>query len=160
MNPVERVQKALTALGYGQGITYSELTIFTVSDAAKAVGVTEGEILKSLIFLIDGSPWLVLMSGSNKVHSGAVKRASGGKKVSMAPSDYVLEHFGYAVGGVPPVGYDEQLPALLDEDLWNYPAVWAAAGTDHHFFPISPDDLARYTGGRRAALKKTDAPQK
>ena len=156
-DPVSKVQSALEALHYEGHIIHSDATIFTVSDASKAIGVTEPEILKSLIFLVDGSPWLVLMSGANKVHSGNVKRASGGRKVTMMSPDDVFEKFGFHIGGVPPVGYDEKLPCLMDEDLWNYETVWAAAGTDHAFFPVSPDTLRAFTGGRKAAVKKVPA---
>lgn len=153
-DPVEKVQKALDALNYKGSIVHSGATIFTVEDASKAIGVTQGEILKSLIFMVDGSPWLVLMSGPNKVHSGKVKRLTKGHHATMASPDYVFEKFGFRIGGVPPVGYDSPLPVLMDEDLWNYDTVWAAAGTDHAFFPVSPEVLRQYVNGTRADVKK------
>lgn len=158
-DPVQKVQKALDALHYSGKIIHSDATIFTVSDASKAIGVTEPEILKSLIFLVDGSPCLVLMSGSNKVQSGKVKRASGGHRVTMMSPDDVLAKFGFKIGGVPPIGYDEKLPCLMDEDLWKYETVWAAAGTDHAFFPIAPQTLLEYTNGKKVTLKKETAPK-
>lgn len=153
-DPVEKVQNALDALHYEGKIIHSSATIFTVEDASKAIGVTQGEILKSLIFMVDGTPWLVLMSGPNRVHSGKVKRLTKGHHVTMASPDFVLENFGFRIGGVPPVGYVSPLPALMDEDLWNYGTVWAAAGTDHAFFPVSPETLRRYVNGVRADVKK------
>ena len=60
---------------------------------------------------------------------------------------------------MPPVGYPQALPALLDEDLWNYAIVWAAAGTDHAFFPVAPETLRKYTQGQKAAVKKEPPPQ-
>ncbi|WP_321823181.1 YbaK/EbsC family protein [Pyramidobacter piscolens] len=158
-DPVEKVQKALDELHYDGRIIHSDATIFTVDDASKAIGVTPGEILKSLIFMIDGQPWLVLMSGPNKAHSGKIKRLSKGHHVTMASPDYVFENFGFRIGGVPPVGYPQALPALLDEDLWNYAIVWAAAGTDHAFFPVAPETLRKYTRGQKAAVKKEPPPQ-
>lgn len=83
-DPVEKVQKALDELHYDGRIIHSDATIFTVEDASKAIGVTPGEILKSLIFMVDGQPWLVLMSGPNKAHSGKIKRLSQGHHVTMA----------------------------------------------------------------------------
>ena len=157
--PVEKVQKALDELHYDGRIIHSDATIFTVEDASKAIGVTPGEILKSLIFMVDGQPWLVLMSGPNKAHSGKIKRLSQGHHVTMASPDYVFENFGFRIGGVPPVGYPQALPALLDEDLWNYAIVWAAAGTDHAFFPVAPETLRKYTRGQKAAVKKEPPPQ-
>ena len=99
-DPVEKVQKALDELHYDGRIIHSDATIFTVDDASKAIGVTPGEILKSLIFMIDGQPWLVLMSGPNKAHSGKIKRLSKGHHVTMASPDYVFENFGFRIGGV------------------------------------------------------------
>ncbi|NLL37890.1 MAG: YbaK/EbsC family protein, partial [Fretibacterium sp.] len=128
----------------------------TVSDAARTLSVPEAEILKSLILLVDGAPALVLMSGINKVDSRAVARALGGRRSKMASPDFVLERFGFQVGGVPPVGYSESLPALLDDELFQYETVWAAAGTDRAFFPISPGRLLEITRGIRSEVKKLD----
>lgn len=158
-DPVQKVQAALDALHYDGKIIHSDATIFTVDDASKAIGVTPGEILKSLIFMVDGSPWLVLMSGPNRVHSGKVKRLTKGHRVTMASPDYVFEQFGFKIGGVPPLGYPTPLPALLDEDLWKYDIVWAAAGTDHAFFPIAPETLLHYVNGTKVTVKKEPKPQ-
>lgn len=152
---VSRVRAALDEAGAADiAIVKAEGTIFTVEDAAATVGAPPEEILKSLIFLLDGSPCLVLMSGVNKVDAKAVARALGGKKAKMAQPEYVFERFGFRVGGVPPIGYPSRLPALLDEELFRYPTVWAAAGTDHAFFPVAPERLLGMIGGTRAALKK------
>jgi prolyl-tRNA editing enzyme YbaK/EbsC (Cys-tRNA(Pro) deacylase) len=157
---VRRVRAALDANGCSDiKIKTTEETIFTVEDASKAVGAPAEEILKSLVFLIDGEPVLVLMSGANRVNLRAVTRETKGKKAKMASPEYVFEQFGFRIGGVPPVGYPARLPALLDEDLFRYPVVWAAAGTDHAFFPISPDRLLALTGGVKAAVRK-EMPEK
>lgn len=81
---VEKVRQALKDLGSKREVVETQDLITTLEDASQAVGVIPGEILKSLIFLVDGSPWLVLMSGANKVHSGNVKRLAGGKRATMA----------------------------------------------------------------------------
>ena len=155
---VSRVRAALDEAGAADiSIIEAEGTIFTVEDAARTVGAPPEEILKSLIFLVDGSPCLVLMSGVNRVDARAVAKGLGGKRSRMAPPDFVFEHFGFRVGGVPPLGYPERLPALLDEDLFRYPVVWAAAGTDHAFFPVAPERLLAMTGGTRTVLRKEPA---
>ena len=87
----------------------------------------------------------------------AAARALGGRRGRMMSPEDVYERYGFRVGGVPPVGYPSLLPAVLDEDLFSYAAVWAAAGTDHAFFPIAPERLLDITGGVRARVKK-DAP--
>jgi prolyl-tRNA editing enzyme YbaK/EbsC (Cys-tRNA(Pro) deacylase) len=156
---VRRVRAALDALDCADiAIKVTENTIFTVEDAAKAVGVPPEEILKSLVFMVEEVPVLVLMSGANRVNLHAVASARGAnvRKVKMASAEYVFENFGFRVGGVPPLGYPERLPALLDEDLFLYPVVWSAAGTDHAFFPIAPERLLEITEGRKISLKKED----
>lgn len=156
MTPIEKVRSALDKAGASDiEIKIVESTIFTVEDAANTIGVPAGEILKSLIFVIDKTqPCLVLMSGANKVDSKAAAQALGGKRGRMMPPEEVFERYGFHVGGVPPVGYDENLRAVLDEDLFNYETVWAAAGTDHAFFPIKPERLLTLTNGIKAKINK------
>ncbi|MDR2179964.1 MAG: YbaK/EbsC family protein [Synergistaceae bacterium] len=155
---VGKVRAALDSAGCADvKIKMTEKTIFTVEDATEAVGAPAEEILKSLVFLVDERPTLVLMSGANRVDLKAVAREAKGKKVKMAPPDYVFEHFGFKVGGVPPIGYPIRMQALLDEDLFQYPVVWSAAGTDHAFFPIEPARLLELTNGTKAFLRKNEA---
>lgn len=152
--PVLRVETFLRESGYVGEILQSEKTIFTVEDASEAVGAPPEEILKTIMCLADDRPVLVLMSGANMLHNNKVRRLAGAKKLRMASPDFVFEYSGFRVGGVPPVGYPEALPVFLDEDLFQYPVVWAAAGTDHAFFPVSPEELLRITSGIRAEVKK------
>jgi len=154
--PVERVRFSLRESGCDSRIVHTEDTIFTVEDASRAVGAPPEEILKSLLFSVnDGESWaLVLMSGSNKVHDKKVKRLLGARKVRMGSAESIMGFSGFSPGGVPPVGYAAPPTALLDEDLFLYGVVWAAAGTDHDFFPVSPAELMRITRGTRADVKK------
>ncbi|MBR2209632.1 MAG: YbaK/EbsC family protein [Synergistaceae bacterium] len=156
MTPIDKVREALDKLNASDiEIKIVESTIFTVEDAANTIGVPAGEILKSLIFVLDKTrPCLVLMSGANKVDSKLAAQALGGKRGRMMPPEEVFERYGFHVGGVPPVGYDEHLQAVLDEDLFNYKIVWAAAGTDHAFFPVEPERLLTLTNGIKAKIKK------
>ena len=155
---VERVRRALDAAGAQDvEIRGVEGSIFTVEDAAATIGVPPGEILKSLVCLVDGEPVLVLMSGSNRIDSKAVARAFGGRRCRMMPADDVYGSYGFRVGGVPPLGYPQPLRAVLDEDLFRYEVVWAAAGTDHAFFPVAPERLLAMTGGTRTVLRKEPA---
>lgn len=151
---VARVRAFLEEQGWCDAIQETKNTIRTVDDAAQAVGAPPAEILKSLLLLADGKPVLALMSGPNKVDIRKVRSALGAKKVSMAKPEWVYQFSGYRVGGVPPVGYDEQPHSLLDEMLFRYETVWAAAGTDHAFFPVSPDELKRMTGGIVCDIRK------
>ena len=156
MNPVDKVRNALNELGASDiEIRIVESTIFTVDDAANTIGVSPSEILKSLIFVIDKrEPCLILMSGSNRVDAKLAAQALGGKRGRMMSPDEVYERYGFHVGGVPPLGYDENLRAVLDEDLFTHKIVWSAAGTDHAFFPVEPERLLAFTNGIKANVKK------
>lgn len=155
-DPVERVRFCLKEAACASEIFHTEDTIFTVGDASRAVGAPPEEILKSILFSVnDGESWaLALMSGPNKVHDRKIKRLLDAKKIRMGSAEAIVSFCGFAPGGVPPVGYARQPIALLDEDLFKYDVVWAAAGSDHDFFPISPAELMRVTLGRCADIKK------
>ncbi len=151
---ISKVRRFLEEKDFKVAITYSDETIFTVEDASRVVGARPEEILKSLVLLVDDVPSLALMSGVNRVDVKKVRRQAGAKRVRMADPEFVLEWSGFRIGGVPPVGYPGLPQAFLDEDLFLYPVVWAAAGTEHSFFPVSPEDLARLTKGGRFDIKK------
>jgi prolyl-tRNA editing enzyme YbaK/EbsC (Cys-tRNA(Pro) deacylase) len=154
-DPVEKVRAFLESSGCASRVTHTDETIFTVEDASRTVGAPPEQILKSLLFATDEGEWaLALMSGSNKVHDKKVKRALGTGKVRMGTAEAIKEFSGFEPGGVPPIGYPKQPRALLDEDLFKYGTVWSAAGTDHDFFPISPEELLRITGGAKIDIKK------
>lgn len=155
-DPVQAVERALAAASCEAGIIHTEATIFTVEDASKAVGAPAEEILKSILLRVDhGRSFAVaLMSGINRVDTKKVRKLLGVSHVSFAGADECAEWSGFKPGGVPPVGYPVQPPTLLDEDLFLYGTVWAAAGTDHDFFPVSPDELLRITAGAGGDIKK------
>jgi prolyl-tRNA editing enzyme YbaK/EbsC (Cys-tRNA(Pro) deacylase) len=154
-DPVQKVRAFLSSARCDSKIIHTEETIFTVEDASRAVGAPPEHILKSLLFAGGGEWALALMSGSNKVHDKKLKRALGSAcKVHMAAAEAIKAFSGFEPGGVPPVGYEKQPKTVLDEDLFKYATVWSAAGTDHDFFPISPDELLRITGGIKADIKK------
>ena len=156
-NPIEAERKFLRENGCTSQIKETEATIFTVTDASAAVGAPEEEILKSILLRVNhGKSFaLALMSGVNRVDTKKIKRLLGASHVSFADGEACAAWSGFRPGGVPPVGYPQQPPTLLDDDLFLYQAVWAAAGTDHAFFPISPDELLRITNGTKADIKKS-----
>ena len=155
-DPVEAVQKYLSEVNCSAKIMHTKETIFTVSDASKAVGAPEGEILKSILLRENhgASRALALMSGANRVDTKKIRHLLGAQHVSFAQPEECIEWSGFRPGGVPPVGYPSQPVTLLDEDLFLYEIVWSAAGTDHAFFPISPAELLKITNGSKADIKK------
>ena len=131
-----------------------ETSTRTSEDAAAAVGCTVAEIAKSLIFrAADGRPVLVIASGANRVDEKKV-RALLDQRIERADADFVRTATGYAIGGVPPVGHATPPIVLIDSDLQDFPAVWAAAGTPNAVFRIAPADLTRLTQGRVADVAR------
>lgn len=155
-DPVKAVQQYLDNVNCDAKIMHTEETIFTVSDASKAVGAPEEEILKSILLRVNhgASRALALMSGINRVDTKKIRHLLNAQHVSFAQPEECIEWSGFRPGGVPPVGYPEQPVTLLDEDLFKYETVWSAAGTDHAFFPISPAELLKITNGTKADIKK------
>ena len=112
----------------------------TAQDAAAAIGCTVGQIVKSLVFLRDGEPVLVLSSGANTVDAQRLG-------LDKADANVVRRATGFAIGGVPPYGHPAPLETLVDEDLLGYDEIWAAAGTPRSVFPLTPGELVERTGG-------------
>lgn len=156
MHPTaQKVADAAQALGLDIEIKEFEATTRTAEEAAKAIGCTVAQIVKSLLFVVDGRPVLALVSGPNRLDEKklAALRGVGKKKVKRAKADIVREATGFAIGGVPPFGHLQQLPTYIDQDFWQHEVIWAAAGTPNAVFAITPDALARVTGGTAADLK-------
>jgi Cys-tRNA(Pro) deacylase len=126
----------------------------TAADAAAAIGVDVGQIVKSLIFAVDGAVVLAYVSGRNQLDEGKLAAAAGGSTCSRVDADTVRSATGFPIGGVPPIGHATPLPVFVDPDLLDYDVVWAAAGTWTDVFAISPADLVRVSGGTVADLRR------
>jgi len=124
----------------------------TAVDAARAVGCVVGAIVKSLLFLADDEPVLVLTSGANRVDEARVAEVIGARTVRKADADEVRAVTGYAIGGTPPFGHERAVVTLIDPDLLVHDMVWAAAGTPVCVFPIDPATLVAITGARTATV--------
>ncbi|MDR7419856.1 MAG: YbaK/EbsC family protein [Armatimonadota bacterium] len=144
----ERVAQALAEHGLQAEISEFPQGTRTAEDAARAIGTTLGQIVKSLVFVADDRPVLALASGKNRVDARKLARAAGAGRIERAAADLVRAATGFAIGGVPPVGHATPLDTFIDEDLLGYDIVYAAAGTPTAIFPIAPADLVRVTGGR------------
>ncbi|GDX34764.1 aminoacyl-tRNA deacylase [Actinomycetes bacterium] len=130
----------------------------TAADAAAAIGVAVGQIVKSLVFAVDGEIVMAYVSGANQLDEKKLAAAAGGAKCSRVDADAVRAATGYPIGGVPPFGHDTKLRVFIDPDLLQYDGVidfvWAAAGTWNDVFAIAPNDLARISGGVVTDLKR------
>ena len=126
----------------------------TAEDAARAIGVVVGQIVKSLVFLADGAAVVALVSGANQLDEAKLAAASGASTTGRASAEQVRDATGYPVGGVPPFGHATSLATFVDEDLLGFDVVWAAAGTPHLNFSITPAELVRLSGGTVADLAR------
>jgi len=144
----QKVQDALRDLGFDLTVIEHAESTRTAQEAADRVGVTLGQIVKSLIFRgkETGKPILVLTSGANRVDEKRIK-AYAGEKIGRADADFVRGVTGYAIGGVPPIAHIQKMETYLDEDLMQYDLIWAAAGTPNAVFELTPADLQKMTAG-------------
>lgn len=126
----------------------------TAADAAAAIGVDVGQIVKSLIFGVDGDVVLAIVSGSNQLDERKLAAAAGGARCARVDADTVRAATGFPIGGVPPFGHATELAVFIDPDLLQYDEVWAAAGTWHDVFALTPSDLVRVSGGAVVDLKR------
>ena len=126
----------------------------TAADAATAIGVDVGQIVKSLIFGVDGEVVLACVSGANQLDEAKLAAAAGGAECARVDADTVRTATGFPIGGVPPFGHATELAVFVDPDLLAYDEVWAAAGTWHDVFALSPADLVRASGGTVVDLKR------
>lgn len=152
MNAVERFTSAAAAVGLTPTVQRFPDGTRTAADAAAAVGCSVGQIVKSLIFSVDGAPILILTSGANQVDTDLVG-AYLGASLEKADAAVVRESTGFAIGGTPPLGHATPLRTLLDEDLLTHDEVWAAAGTPDTCFPITPQELASITEAEVIAVR-------
>ncbi len=126
----------------------------TAVDAANAIGVEVGQIVKSLVFAVDGDVVLAYVSGANQLDEAKLAAAVGGTTCSRVDADRVREVTGFPIGGVPPFGHATELRTFVDPDLLRYEEVWAAAGTWHDVFPLVPADLVRASGATVVDLRR------
>jgi len=122
----------------------------TVETAAQALGVDSAQIVKTVVFLVDSRPYLVIANGTTRVDTRKIATHSGvgRKRVKLANADAVLAITGYLAGAVPPFGHKHPLPALLDPGVLTQPVVYAGGGDIDALLRITPDELRRVTGAQ------------
>jgi prolyl-tRNA editing enzyme YbaK/EbsC (Cys-tRNA(Pro) deacylase) len=148
----ERVTAAALELGISIEVVTHPQGARTAEDAAAAVGVHVGQIVKSLIFAVDDVPVLALVSGPNRLDEAKLAVAFDGSLSKRLDANAVRTATGYPIGGIPPFGHATSLEVRIDQDLMQYEVVWAAAGTPNDVFAITPEELAKATGGTIADL--------
>ena len=150
----QKVQAALQDMGLSLQVVELPGSTRTAIDAAQAVGCQVEQIVKSLIFKSKHSerPILVLASGPNRVDERRIEVLIG-EPLGKADADFVRIHTGFVIGGVPPIAHIEKFETFIDEDLLSYQELWAAAGTPHAVFRLSPLDLVKMTEGKVVKIK-------
>lgn len=152
------VRNALNKFDFGLELTQYGDNTATSELAAEAIGCTVAQIAKSICFMINKSdPVLVVASGVNTVDDRKFSNILevGRKKVRLAKPEQCIEIFGYAPGGVPPVGHRvDNLPIYLDQDLQQFDRIWAAGGTANVNFGLSPEQLQHITNGTWVDITK------
>jgi prolyl-tRNA editing enzyme YbaK/EbsC (Cys-tRNA(Pro) deacylase) len=123
----------------------------TAADAAAAVGCELDQIVKSLLFLCDEKPVLVLVPGSRRADAAKVAEAAGSRAAKIAPPGVVKSVTGFEAGGVAPfpVVVDQ---VLIDRALLSSELLWVGAGSDRHMAALAPAELLRLTRARTADL--------
>ncbi len=146
----QRVADALAAHGLPGRIIVLDQLATTAQMAADALGVEVARIVKSLLFrgAESGKPYLLLVSGANRVHEKRTGRLIG-EAIERPDADFVKLHTGFSIGGVSPYGHPSKLDTFVDEKLYEFATVWAAAGNPRSVFEITASDLERTTGAVR-----------
>ena len=142
------VQKALSDYNLNLEVVELPDSTRTAQDAADTLECEVAHIAKSLVFEGNesGNPYLIIASGANRVDEVLVGKVIG-EEIEIADSKHVEKMTGFAIGGIPPVGHKTALPTYIDQDLLQYEKIWAAAGTPHAVFALTPKDLKRITRG-------------
>ena len=126
----------------------------TAVEAAAAIGVAVGQIVKSLVFAVDDDIVMALVSGANQLDEKLLAAAAGGTKCARVDADAVRAATGFPIGGVAPFGHATPLRIFVDPDLLAFDEVWAAAGTWHDVFGVEPHKLVEASGGVVTDLKR------
>lgn len=151
----QKVQDELLARGITGKVVELPDSTRTAIEAAQAIGCTVSQIVKSLVFrgAESGKAVLIEACGTNRVNEKTVAQIIG-EPIVKADADFVREKTGFAIGGIPPLGHATEMGAvLIDEDLLQYAELWAAAGTPHAVFPLTPAELVKIAGGQVVSIK-------
>jgi prolyl-tRNA editing enzyme YbaK/EbsC (Cys-tRNA(Pro) deacylase) len=127
-----KVQQRLAERGLDVEVVDLPDSTRTAAEAAEACGCELGQIVKSLVFVVDGEATMVLCAGDRRV-----TQVDG----DPASAEQAREATGFSIGGIPPLGHDSDLPTIVDESLRRFESVWCAAGTPNAVFEVPVDRL-------------------
>jgi prolyl-tRNA editing enzyme YbaK/EbsC (Cys-tRNA(Pro) deacylase) len=149
----QRVKDALRSKGIDSDVRHMPQATRSAAEAAAACGCSLGQIVKSLLFrgATSGKPYLLLVSGANRVSEEGVAEVIG-EALRRPDANDVREVTGFAIGGIPPLGHRTPLVTFMDAALLDHELVWAAAGTPDAVFPVAPERLAAAVEARIVSL--------
>lgn len=142
---IEKVRKYFEKYGMQERIIEFEASSATVKEAAVAANCSEGEIGKTLSFIVDDKPILIVVAGDAKINNGKYK-AKFHTKAKMIPYDMVEELIGHAVGGVCPFGINENVGVYLDVSLKRFLQVYPACGSSNSAIKLTIEELENTSG--------------
>ena len=140
-----KAKEHLEKYGMGSLVAEFDVSSATVGEAAIAVGCSEGEIAKTLSFIVDEKPILIVVAGDVKIDNAKYK-AEFHAKAKMIPFESVEELIGHAVGGVCPFGIKEDVTVYLDDSLKRFEIVYPACGSSNSAVKMTISDLEKASG--------------
>ena len=147
---VQRVASLLQAKGHDHAPVMLDDAARTAQQAADALGVAVGQIAKSIIFRrkSDDAAVLVVTSGDRRVDEKKLEAlvCPDGRRLGRADADFVKTRTGFSIGGVSPLAHLTPSVTLIDQSLFRFNEIWAAAGHPHGVFQLSPQQLQALTG--------------
>ncbi|EJW19062.1 YbaK/EbsC family protein [Paenibacillus alvei] len=149
----QSVQDKLSAMGLPNLVIELPDSTRTAEEAANTIGCELSQIAKSIIFRRKEAnlPLLVVASGVNRVNEKRIGHLLN-EKLGKADADFVREHTGFVIGGVPPITHKDPIVTIIDEDLMQVEVIWAAAGHPQAVFQLTPMELVEMTNGTVARI--------
>jgi len=147
-----RVRAYLESHGLADGLVHFEQSTKTAQMAADAMGCELGQIVKSLVFVVDGTPVLALVAGDRRGDTQAIAALVGGRDAHFADADTVRTATGYAIGGVSPFDLPDELLVYVDDSLTRFHVVYPAGGTPSSMVRMTFEQLMATSGGQLATI--------
>ena len=141
---IENVRKYMQQLGIEDRIMEFDVSSATVELAAQALHCEPGRIAKTLSFMVEEQPILIVTAGDMKIDNHKYKTHFG-KKAKMLTQNEVIEKIGHEIGGVCPFGIKEGVAVYLDESLRKYDTVFPACGSSNSAIELTIEEMEKYT---------------
>ena len=145
---VKRVKQELEKFNKSYKVQILDQSARTALDASKALSCKVGAIVKSLLIKTDDTFVLCLISGDKRCSLNKIKKITGKKDVCMANAESVKTLTGFTIGGVSPIGLNNKIEIMIDNQLSRFKEIYAAAGHPNAIFKIDLENLVRITSGK------------